>query len=225
MLFYLGYIILCLLAPHNIYSIPLDIRSSTVPEDSVPLLTNGNASNPQGDTLGVIRCYCMSKDWEHNDVFGYYYLWEYYNFHTNHRFYIKDICFSGYRKKIPPYMEEEQYCLMFRPGTRRCQSNHKGGTFCYELNGKESLDRFTYNGQRRGLPVNKHEVWESSDKVREKCDALCHDISIDMRMMIGRAVRYANTITPKRDRLNSRDNEWSHITFYPEVDDMCHGCK
>ena len=103
-----------------------------------------------------------------------------------------------------------------------------GNKFCYYMYGKERLDYFTYNHQKRGIPLDSPVAVHASEAEWMKtCDALCHEKvgHGDMELLKGHTLVYANNMTPGQDHFNTIDNEWSHITYYPEVDDMCHGCK
>ncbi len=102
-----------------------------------------------------------------------------------------------------------------------------GNKFCYILNGKERKDRFKYNHQMRGLPIDSPgEKHASEAQVEETCGKICHSDKVGgLDMLKGIALVHANHVTPTQDRFNAADNEWSHISYYPKIDDMCDGCK
>lgn len=112
-----------------------------------------------------------------------------------------------------------------------------GNKFCYHFEGKEKFDYFTYNGQKRGVPLDsKVAVHYSEKQVEKKCEDLCFlrcGVPGGMEMLKGLSLHYAEQNTPGQDRFHSgtpelgttSDNEWSRIAYYPEVDDMCHGCR
>ena len=217
--------ILCLILTHKFCPTPLQTQTSQMLNTSLPVFADPAQQDPHSDTLGVIRCYCMSRNWHRDGPFGFYYLWDYYNLHTKQRFLLERTCYSN-GWATDGWLKAEQWCLRFHDRDKICLKDHAGDKYCYELNGKEAFDRFSYNHQKRGLPPNSYKIQESGSRVLERCNTCCYGkVGRDMRMLEGRAIRYANAIAPNRDRLNWRDNEWSHIAFYPEVDDMCYGCK
>lgn len=62
--------------------------------------------------------------------------------------------------------------------------------------------------------------------VEETCDRLCSSPKVwGLEMLKGIALVYANQKTPDQDKFHAGDNEWSHISFNPEIDDMCRNCK
>jgi len=223
---------LALFLPSSTLATPLLIRdhSWNSTKSSLPILADEIRHNQHGDTFGITRCYCASKHWQHNDLFGYYYLWDYYNFHTDQRFLLERTCHRLGWTRGGPYgsMNVELMCLRFKNGERECMKDPAGNKFCYYMFGKEKFDHFTYNGQMRGVPFrSKVAIHDSEAQVTQKCEALCHDKvgDGDMEMLRGRSLLYVNGLAPIRDRMNVRDEEWSHIAFYPEVDDMCQGCR
>lgn len=72
-------------------------------------------------------------------------------------------------------------------------------------------------------PGEKH---ASEALVEETCGRLCGSDKVGgLEMLKGIALKYANQKTPTQDKFHAHDNEWSHISFYPEIDDMCRNCK
>jgi len=203
--------------------------SSNPSSPSLRLLADRVREKHTGDTLGITRCYCASPTWGQDNVFGHYYLWDYYNFHTNHRFLLERICHSGAMTRSGIFGSEayQIMCLRPREDDHECMKDQFGNQFCYILNGKERKDRFKYNHQMRGLPMNSPgEKHASEAHVEETCEKICRSDKVGgLDMMKGIALVHANHATPRQDKFNVVDNEWSHISYYPEIDDMCVGCK
>ena len=82
MLSILGFLAICL--PFTTFASPITFRDtpSNSTNSSLPILVDITRGPHKSDTLGVTRCYCASKHWEADQLFGYYYLWDYYNFHV-----------------------------------------------------------------------------------------------------------------------------------------------
>ncbi|KAL6717034.1 hypothetical protein ACLMJK_004948 [Lecanora helva] len=197
---------------------------------SHPIQAGNHRGNQTGDTLAITRCYCASKNWENNDLFGYYYLWDYYNIHANSRVKLERTCHrtEWTRGGILGSWRIAFVCLRFKPGEEECAKDPAGNKFCYHYQGKEKFDFFTWNHQTRKIPLDSPvAIHDTEAQVYDKCQALCHDKvgNGDMQMLTGRSLVYANQNTPNRDKFGPWDNEWSHISYYPEIDDMCHGCK
>ena len=232
---------LALLLPSAILATPLYSRdlpwNST--NSSVPILADhgdehrgDNHQGKTGDTLGVTRCYCASKDWVNDNKFGYYYLWDYYNFHANSRILLERSCAQSdwTRNGILGSVNYQLKCLRPKTGEQDCMKDWSGNKFCYHYWGKEKFDKFSWNGQLRGLPLNsKAAKHPSVAEQYDRCEYLCHykvgNDNGEMEILHGRSMVYAEHKTPPQDRFHEGDNEWSHIAYYPEVDDMCHGCK
>lgn len=191
---------------------------------SFPVLADQVRGNKIGDTLGITRCYCASEDWDQDHVMGYFYHWEYYNFHSDQTFDLEMTCTSAkmYPYHYPfPYTQFE--CLIERHGEKHCVHDKHKNSFCYELNSREGWDFFFYNKQKRGIP--KYARKEPKERVEEICGNLCRDKLGGLNMLKGMALVNAHQRVPASDLYNWNDDEWSHVAFYPEVDDMCPGCK
>lgn len=116
-------------------------------------------------------------------------------------------------------------CLRPRKDDHKCMKDAADNKFCYIINGKEKFDKFKYNHQMRGLPLDDPRAMHvSEEKVEERCDKLCHDKVGGLEMLKGIALVHAIHVTPDQDRFHDVDNEWSHVSYYPEIDDMCPGC-
>ena len=120
-------------------------------------------------------------------------------------------------------------CLRPRRNEKDCMHDSHGNKFCYHYSGRERFDLFSFNGQNRGIPVNSPvAIHESPGRVYATCQSLCRERVgpyPDMDILYGRSMRAANLETPDQDWFHNSDNEWSHIAYYPEIDDMCHGCR
>lgn len=102
-----------------------------------------------------------------------------------------------------------------------------GDRFCYILSSRETLDNFKFNRQMRALPVSSPgEKHASEALVEETCERLCGSDKVEgLEELKGIAFGYANGKTPNQDKFHARDNERGHISFYPEIGDMCRNCK
>lgn len=216
----------------SLWTLTSNLELETPPHDIVNssflVLPDGTRPDPDGDTLGVTRCYCATKYWGHDPRFGYYYLWDYYNFHTNATLKLELTCDKDTWTKLSPLVpwNYELECLRFQTNVKDCVTDPAGDKFCYIRNGMESRDIFMFNKQKRGIPTKGHRIIEPPDSVQRKCDSICHDkFGSDMEMLKGRAMDFANRFTPLTTKFSKKDNEWSHINLYLEVDDMCDGCK
>ena len=149
---------------------------------------------------------------------------------TDLRFKLERVCYqSGYNTfGILDTMPYQLACLRPRIGDQECMKDARGNEFCYRFFGRESFDFFTFNGQQRKIPLGSpFAKVDSKTQVEEKCSKLCHDkVGYgDMEMLKGRSLVFAEQSTPHQNKWHPGMNEWSHSAYYPEIDDMCHGCK
>ena len=232
------YGILTLLLSSSILATPTlfqdDSRNST--NSSVSIMADRphgfqRSGRQPGDTLNVTRCYCASTTWDEDGYFGYYYRWDYYNIHANLQFQMERRCKgnSWTRGGILGSVAYQLICLRPRRDEKDCMKDSHHNKFCYHYSGRERFDQFSFNGQYRGLPLDSPvAIREPVENVKRKCQSLCREqlgSNPAMDLLNGRSMYAAEKATPPENRFHSGDNEWSHIAYYPEVDDMCHGCR
>ena len=225
--------------PHSWNSTSSTSSSIVVNAENSPIDDDHRPGNPHGlrsDTLRITRCYCASKRWKYDLYFGYYFLWEYYNLHADSHVRLEMSC---QRQRTDPFQIDDYPIPCFEPIERvkKCKKDPAGNKFCYYFGGNERKDYFFWNHQKRGIPLSSQYAQVTpKEELIEKCDALCNDRCGKlgtMEMLKGLSLFYAEQAAPGLNRWHGgypgigfpSTNEWSHIAFYPEVDDMCHGCR
>ncbi|KAF6240296.1 hypothetical protein HO173_001907 [Letharia columbiana] len=117
-------------------------------------------SDPVGDVLNVTQCYCQSPDPLSPDAtFGYYYLFNYWNYHLSRNYSISVNCTSSAphnsngtkpAKCMDHISKQKEVCTEYLDGNK----------FCYRFkedvdnvdHSKPSASTFGFNGQKRRVP-------------------------------------------------------------------------
>ena len=104
---------------------------------------------------------------------------------------------------------------------KSCETYSDNNTFCFKFKENKDNDfahsllskgKYYFNGQKRGLHEKAFDVLEQ-DAVRKDCDFYCDELG-------GlKAVETSSSVIPGIGKVTNS------IVSYPDLDDMCDGCK
>lgn len=177
-------------------------------------------SNPVGDVLNVTQCYCRNPGpLTFNTTFGYYYLFDYWNYHLNRTYSISVNCTSAVSDDAISTKPDK--CLdNIRKQKKLCVDHSDGNKFCYKFkedvdnvdHSKPSASKYGFNGQKRGVPEHASDIMTLYN-VTQNCGYYCSE-------KLGGLL---TSQTPESSILGV-GKVANSIVSYTDLDDMCYTC-
>lgn len=188
-------------------------------------------STYNGDVLNVTKCYCEDP----NDAIrkGFYYQYDYYNFHQNTFWSANKVCDShGHNRALGlgwepdcwgngAFKEFHVHSCMF---VKNQKSKYGRDSFCYQLQGIRMVDQnwtvgdyYYFNQQKRGIASMRSWKILDGNVCRDHCSAQIPG----MVMAEDREGGLALTVRGLDDHY-VLENSYSS---YTDCDDMCNGCR
>lgn len=199
----------------------------------LPLLTTAtqvlNASdlntlfppNPVGDVLNVTQCYCQSPNPLAPDaMFGYHYLFNYWNYHLSRTYAISVNCTSSAPGNFN--RTEPAKCMdHISKNKKLCLDYSDGNEFCYKF--KEDMDnaahskpsgsKYYFNDQHRDVPAQVSDML-TPDDVTQDCGRYC-----------GEELEGLLTAQTPELLIPGVGTVVNSVVSYTDLDDMCSTCE